>query len=501
MRATSPLSSRRPPPATPVQPSPPVRRAPGPGRRPADPSPAGPAPAARLPPAKLSLAEALASARETRVLRLGRGVRTGTAGVFREQFPGRRAVLVADAITFELAGARLQADLAAAGVTCLAPFVFTDARLYAEFTFVEQLEAALRRHRAIPIAVGAGTINDLVKLAAHRAGRPYLCFATAASMDGYTAFGASITQRGAKQTFDCPAPRAVIADTALIAQAPPAMTASGYADLLAKVTAGSDWIVADALGVDAIEPRAWSIVQGGLRAALADPAGARAGRESAIRPLTEGLMLGGFAMQWTKSSRPASGAEHQFSHLWDMEHHTHAGAAPSHGFKVGVATLAITALYEELMRQPLETLDVARACARWPNQRDAERAVRAEFARTDFAATAIAESRAKHITRAALKSQLERLRTTWPALRAQLRTQLIPPAELKARLRAVGAPTEPEEIGITRERLRRSFRRAQAIRRRFTVLDLAVRTGSLEDALNRLFGTGGVWEIKPSQAA
>lgn len=40
-------------------------------------------------------------------------------------------------------------------------------------------------------------------------------------MDGYTAFGSSITFRGAKQTFNCPAPRAVIADIDLIRGAPP----------------------------------------------------------------------------------------------------------------------------------------------------------------------------------------------------------------------------------------------------------------------------------------
>ncbi len=420
------------------------------------------------------------------------------AEVFRDQFPGQRPVVVADPTTFAIAGARLQADFAATGWKTPAPFIFTDPQLYAEFKFVEQLEAALRQHDAIPVAVGSGTLNDLVKLAAHRVGRPYLCVATAASMDGYTAFGASITWQGAKQTFDCPAPRAVVADTAVIGQAPSALTASGYADLFAKVTAGADWILADALGVDPIDPRAWAIVQGGLRDALADPAGAKAGRESAIHPLTEGLMLGGFAMQWTKSSRPASGAEHQFSHLWDMEHHTYRGAAPSHGFKVGVATVAITALYEELLRQPLDTLDVARCCARWPTAKTADRAVRQEFAGADFLTTALTESRAKQVSRAELKKQLERLRAHWPTLRERLRAQLIPSAELKLRLQAVGAPTEPEEIGITRERLRQSFYRAQAIRRRFTVLDLAVRAGRLDSSLAVLFGPGGVWPVSSS---
>jgi len=444
----------------------------------------------------LSLDDALQSARETRALVIGRGVLSRVPGVFREQFPDGRAMVVADRQTMAVAGHTVAGAFAAAGLAGAAPFVFTDPALYAEHGFVEELEAALRKHAAIPVAVGSGTINDLVKLAAHRVGRAYLCVATAASMDGYTAFGASITFQGAKQTFDCPAPRAVVADTDIICRAPPAMTAAGYADLLAKVTAGADWILADALGVEPIDARAWSLVQGGLRTALADPAGARAGREDAITPLVEGLMLGGFAMQWLRSSRPASGAEHQFSHLWDMEHHVHRGETPAHGFKVGVATLAVTTLYEHLLRQPLEQLDVERCVAQWPSATEAEASARKLFASDSFTATAVAETAAKHLSAEALRQQLGRLREVWPATRERLIRQLLPREEVIRRLRAVGAPVEPEEIGLTRERLRRSFRRAQHIRRRFTVLDLAVRTASLDAALDTLFGPGGNWAIR-----
>ena len=446
-------------------------------------------------PERLSLAAALAAARETRALHLASRAVRETGGVFRAQFPGARAVIVADRCTHVIAGKIVEDALRDAGVVMLPAFVFNDPALYAEFGFVEQLEAALRQHDAIPVAVGSGTINDLTKLAAHRTDRPYMCVATAASMDGYTAFGASITFRGAKQTFNCPAPRAVVADIDIIRRAPPEMTASGYADLAAKITAGADWIVADALGAEVIDARAWTVVQGGLRDALADPAGARAGRESAVLPLVEGLMLGGFAMQWAKSSRPASGAEHQFSHLWDMEHHTFHGATPSHGFKVGVATLAVTAFYEALLQQPLGELDIEACVARWPAAEAAVATARALFAHDDFASTAVEETRAKHATPQQLRAQLERLSASWPDLKARLQAQLVAHAELKRRLQAVGAPTEPEEIGITRERLRRSFERAQHIRRRFTVLDLAVRTGMLEPCLNTLFGRGGRWEI------
>lgn len=241
---------------------------------------------------------------------MGEGVLARTPRVFREQFGERPAVIVADTNTFAAAGAKVQETLAGARHPTLEPFIFKSAGLYAEHGFVVELESALRQHEAIPIAVGSGTINDLTRLAAHRVGRAYLCVGTAASMDGYTAFGASITHQGSKQANICPAPAAVIADLDVIRAARRlGMSAWGYADLLAKVTAGADWILADALGVEPIHAQAWGIVQGRLRELVSDPDGVRAGRPEALgRRLVQRLMLGGFAMQAMQSSQAASGA-------------------------------------------------------------------------------------------------------------------------------------------------------------------------------------------------
>ena len=158
---------------------------------------------------RISIAEALRAARETRCLELGKGVLGRTPEVFRRQFGDKPALLVADTNTFAAAGQAVQEAFRQAGHACREPFVFTDRKLYAEHKYVTALEEALKGHDAIPVAVGSGTINDLTKLASHRNGRPYLVVATAASMDGYTAFGASITYQGSKQTFQCPAPAAV----------------------------------------------------------------------------------------------------------------------------------------------------------------------------------------------------------------------------------------------------------------------------------------------------
>jgi glycerol-1-phosphate dehydrogenase [NAD(P)+] len=444
-----------------------------------------------------SLNEALRSARETRCLEIGPGVLSLTPQVFHSQFHARPAVIVADANTFAAAGKRVADAFKASGQSTREPFLFLAPDLYAEYRFVEELESALKKHDAIPVAVGSGTINDLTKLAAHRAGRPYMSVATAASMDGYTAFGASITFQGSKQTFECPAPTAVVADLEIIAAAPGDMNAWGYADLLAKVAAGADWILADAVGVEKIDAPAWAIAQGRLRENVADPAGIQSRNPAAIARLVEGLMLGGLAMQAARTSRAASGAEHQFSHLWDMQHHTHNGRAPSHGFKVGIGTLASTAFYERLLQLPLDKIEIESRCAAWPTPDQWQARVRELFGAGEVAEVAAREIQAKSGGPDTLRAQLQALRSHWPELRERLRRQLLPFGTLRTMLQAAGAPVEPEQIGITRERLRASFEQAFFLRRRFTVLDLAVRAGVFDQCVNNVFGPTGPWPLQP----
>ncbi len=160
-------------------------------------------------PQEPHLERALRAASETRFLAVDAGIRHAAAEVFAAQFGSRRGVIVADQRTFAAAGGDVLESFRKAGHDVADPFVFGP-HVYAEYACVEELQVALEAVDAIPVAVGSGTINDLVKLVAHRLGRPYLVVATAASMDGYTAYGSSITYRGSKQTFDCPGPLAVL---------------------------------------------------------------------------------------------------------------------------------------------------------------------------------------------------------------------------------------------------------------------------------------------------
>ena len=412
---------------------------------------------------------------ETHHVLIARGALAGARDLFVEAFGDRPAVVVADERTHAVAGHAILGQDA---------YIFpAEPTLHADFAHVLELEKWLRHRDAVPVAIGAGTINDLTKLAAHRLEREYMCVATAASVDGFTAFGASITREGFKQTMACPAPRALVADLDVIAAAPPELTASGYADLLGKVTAGADWLVADALGAEPIVPAGWEMVQAPLRSYLAGPQDMAAGDPEAVGRLFKGLFQCGLAMQKTRTSRVASGAEHLLSHLWDMGGLGVHGDAVSHGFKVGVGTVMVARLYDRLLMLDLESLDVEERVAALPPLAELEDAVRRLLANPRAAEPALDEVRAKYPTADVLRGRLLQLQTVWPELRDRVRAQLMPPRQVAGMLRAAGAPSEPAEIGVDAEQARASLRAARLIRRRYTVLDLAWEAGVLEDVI------------------
>lgn len=435
----------------------------------------------------LNFDEILRQATDTKSLLTGEKTVEGAPAMFRTLFPDKRPIIVADTNTWRVAGKKVYDLMLEAGLNPEEPMVFTAPDIHAEWRFIERLDCRLSSTDGIAVAVGSGTINDLCKLSSHHAGKRYMTVGTAASMDGYTAYGASITKNGAKQTFSCPAPLGFIADIDIIATAPASMTASGYADLFAKVPAGADWIISDALGVEPIDPVAFSTVQDGLKSALGNPEGLRKGDHTALRQLIEGLLLGGFAMQIHRSSRPASGAEHQFSHLWNMEHHVMAdGTMPSHGFQVSIGTLASTALYEQALKDDFSNLDIEKCVAQWPTLDETRREALALFENTDFPTIGATEMEAKYIDGEQLRRQLTILCDNWLAIRERLKAQLVPLPELRRRLKEVGAPVDPEQIGISKERLKVSADRAQRIRRRFTILDLGKRTCRLDEWIRNL---------------
>lgn len=441
--------------------------------------------------------KALERARDTKALIIGSGVVCRTAEMFAQLFPGQKAVVVADENTWEVAGKDVQESLDKAAIESLEAYVFGREDFYAEWKHVEVLKAFLENTDAVAIAVGAGVINDIVKYVSGLLGRRYICVGTAASMDGFTSYGASISKDGNKQTFDCPAPLGFVMDSAVAAAAPKELAASGYADLIAKIPAGADWMIADVVGSEKIDPFAWSLVQDGLKESLSDPAAVFAGDVENTQALADGLLMSGFAMQAIQSSRPASGTEHQFSHCWDMEDLCYEGKHVSHGFKVGIGTLISTAELEFILEKGLEEVDVDACVQAWKSWDEMETEIREVMAgKPGHIARALVEAKGKHSDKDGLRAQIEALKAAWPTLQHRIREQIIPFEQVRQNLKLVGAPYEPEMIGVSRERFKKTVSYIPYMRNRFTNIDVIYRLGWMDEFLERMFGPGGVWEIE-----
>jgi glycerol-1-phosphate dehydrogenase [NAD(P)+] len=60
-------------------------------------------------------------------------------------------------------------------------------------------------------------------------------------------------------------------------------------------------------------------------------------------------------------------------------------------------------------------------------------------------------------------------------------------------LKAVGAPSTPEDIGLTAADVKATFPKAMYYRSRYTVLDLAREAGWFDELVDEVFAAGGLW--------
>lgn len=409
---------------------------------------------------------------ETHIFIMGENALEDVPQLLRETFPGKTPFLIADENTWKVAGEQLF-KLLSPGLP--APKIYPGTpRLHPDNAYCDALAEELPEN-CVPVAVGSGVINDIVKRASGIKNLPYCCVPTACSVDGYTSFGAALSVDGFKKTMPCPAPYAIAADLNILRTAPSDMLASGYADLLTKVPAGADWLLADALGEAPIRKDIWALIQKDLRQWVSDAEN--------MNDVFMGLAATGYAMQIMRDSRPASGAEHLMSHVWEMEGLQYKGEDVSHGFKVGIGTIASSTLMWFICNTPLEK---AKALAKAPETREEyEARVDALLAKGCYGnAKEVAMS--KFLPAEELLKKRELIYQNWEKIGTRMKEQLFTMAEFKDLLAKAHCPISPEEIGLSREQYLHGVQTAQLIRNRYTNLDLLQEAGLLEEALKCL---------------
>lgn len=254
--------------------------------------------------------------------------------------------ILADNNTWAVAGTQVETLLSENGFAYHSRVFVSETPLVPNEYAVGSALAAMDMKDDLILAIGSGTLNDTARLLSARTRLPYVIVATAPSMDGFASTVSPLILDGMKITIPAVYPVAIVADTAIMKEAPMPMLTAGFGDIIGKYTALADWRLARDINGEYYCDEVVALVKRAVEKCAENAAGLCARDEEAVRAVTEALILSGIAIGLVGVSRPASGAEHHFSHYWEVIALQNGEEHPLHGNSVGVAAVIVATIYE-----------------------------------------------------------------------------------------------------------------------------------------------------------
>jgi glycerol-1-phosphate dehydrogenase [NAD(P)+] len=386
-----------------------------------------------------------------------------------------RPLVFMDANTEEVAGSRVVKELSKAHMSVTELCFPERSGLLADEANVSRLEAALGDTDSI-FSVGAGVITDLARYVAARAGRQFVSVPTAASMDGYASGVAVMEFGGMKTSYPAGPPVAIFAEPRTIASAPLDMTRAGLGDLLGKASARVDWQASHCLYGEYLCPEVERRVSESFVHAATHVEEILEGSPEVASRFLGGLIESGIAIAMVGTSRPASGCEHQVSHFWDLQAASGRRPHEPHGLQVGYATQFAMRLQRHAFGGGVPALVPPR-----PPVRDGEEVRRLFAGHDDQVGTVLDE---KHTFLADNASSWPTTAAGWKEAQEQIGAAMQVFPLVAEALSVAGIPAEAGFLGLDARTLKSSFRWANRIRPRYTVLDFLEGQGRLEDAID-----------------
>ncbi len=318
----------------------------------------------------------------------------------------------------------------------------------------------------IVTAVGSGVLNDLCKVLARAVGRKSMVVGTAPSMDGYASDSASMIRNGVKVSLYNACPAAIIADTDIMKNAPMRMLWAGLGDMLAKYVSLCEWRISHLVTGEYYCENVASLMRASLKKIVGAAPGLSARDEKAVAATVEGLILSGVAMSYAKISRPASGLEHYFSHLWEMMALDRGTPYELHGIQVGVGTYLTLKLFG-VVRALTPDRDKAEAFMRGFSGAAWEDQTRRIFGRAAQTIIDAEEKREHKNDPARQKAHLERILNHWDEIRKIINEELPDTESIGDLMRSLRMPSLPADIGISREDAQNAFIGSRDIRDKY----------------------------------
>ncbi|MFH1013236.1 MAG: NAD(P)-dependent glycerol-1-phosphate dehydrogenase [Thermoplasmatota archaeon] len=273
---------------------------------------------------------------------------------------GRNALVVDDKYTKKIAGTKIIKTLRKAGYT-------VEERIIAG-SHVNQVNLVInvadRTKADLLLGVGGGSVIDVTKLASFELARSFISVPTCASHDGIASPRASLKSRNGSVSKNATSPLAVLADTEIINKAPFRMLAAGCADVLSNISAVNDWELAHRLKNEEFSSHAAVLAKTAAELIIEHADEIKPNVEEAVWFGVKAMIVSGVAMSVAGNTRPASGAEHMFSHMLD-----HLGPGimlkgsrkqqPLHGEQCGIGAIMMMYLHGgdwQLIRDTLQKI-------------------------------------------------------------------------------------------------------------------------------------------------
>lgn len=388
-----------------------------------------------------------------------------------------RVNLVADHNTWRVLGQRTAQALAAGGVDVHTILLAGEEVTPDEQTIVEVLLAA-GREQGLYLAVGSGTITDVVRFASHYTGNDFISLPTAPSVDAYTSTGSSLILRGLKQSVFSQAPVAVFADLDTLCASPRPMIAAGFGDVVAKFTSVADWKLSALLWDGPFSEAVAQRMAAARDRCMAQVDEVGAAQSEGIRSLIDALIEAGLCMLAFGGSQPAGQSEHYISHYLEMKLVREGRSPVLHGAKTGMATTIVARYYDQIARMSRD--EAAQRLAESPLP-DRDREIeRIRYAFGDLTDGLIVEQADfLNMTEDRWEQLKQRILKRWSEVQSVAR-EVPSPDALTDLLERAGGTADYRALGLGDEEMALAEVYGHYVRNRFTAMKLSRVLGLLE---------------------
>lgn len=397
-----------------------------------------------------------------------------------KNYNGQKPFLVADSNTYEAAGKKVCEILKSNNIP-YSIYVFENDELEPNESAVGSVVMHFDKKCDIIIGIGSGVINDISKILANTTNLPYFIVATAPSMDGYASATSSVTRDGLKISLNSKCANVVIGDTEILKNAPLHMLKSGIGDMLAKYVSICEWRISNIITNEYYCEDVAQLIRTALQKCIDNADKLLDRDEEAVKAVFDGLVLGGVAMNFAGLSRPASGVEHYFSHVWDMRGEEFKTPVDLHGIQCAIGTLMSLKAYEKIKEN---TPDESKALeyAKTFNYEDWKVVLRSFLGKAAESMIELEEKEQKYNVEKH-KERFEIIKTNWNKILQIIDEELPSSNDIEKLLNNIDAPTKPSQIGIDEKDNLTTFKATKDIRDKYVLSRLAWDLGIIEEMI------------------